>query len=74
MKWAVNLVIGLVALIVTFVLGMIMNETLIHHHCVNDFHYTNIGGEQFACINRAQFEERFLQFMDGGTHGKDGNT
>ena len=71
MKPVVKIVMGVVALGAMFVFGMMLNERLIYAHCLNDTGYTQISGESFACIVKPQF---IIQFLQGGAHGKDGNT
>ncbi len=44
-------------------------ERMIKYHCVNDPSFSVIDGDEFACINKAQFIGRYLQ----GGHGN-GNT
>lgn len=67
MKLAVKLIMGLVGAVVLFIGGMMYNEHLIFWHCANDPQYTRIGGVEWACIDRAQFEFKFLSH--GDKHG-----
>lgn len=67
MKRSAKIIVGVVVVGVTFVFGMMVNEQLIYWHCANDPQYTKIGGVEWACIDRAQFEFKFLSH--GDKHG-----
>lgn len=67
MKRSAKVIVWVVVVGVTFVVGMMVNEHLIFWHCANDPQYTKIGGVEWVCIDRAQFEFKFLSH--GDKHG-----
>ncbi len=62
---AVKVIMGFVLLCVVFIGGMSYNEYLVRSHCLNDTGYTNIGGIEFACVDKASFS---IQFMPRSQH------